>query len=174
MKDWEAGARLASSKIAALGVLFLALLIPGAGHLYLRRKKKAIILATIIVVTFFLGIYLDGKLYGFEKGQSGSETLINYIGALAGLGNGILYILAMIFGFANGQIEKRTFELGVTFLLSAGLFNILAAADAYRCSVGYDYDAAEAARLAARSKKKARKKAKGGESGETSARRAPK
>ncbi len=160
MKDWEAEAKVVSSKVAAFGVLVLALLVPGAGHFFLGRKKKAVVLATIIILTFFLGVYLHGKLYSFEKGQSGSETLINYIGALAGLGNGILYILAVGFGFANGQIEKRTFEIGVTFLLSAGLFNILAAVDAYRCSIGYDYDAAEAARLEAKKERKARRKAK--------------
>jgi len=174
MKDWEASAKVVSSKVAAFGVLVLALFVPGAGHVFLGRRKKAALLATIVVVTFFLGLYLDGKLYGFERGQSGSETLINYIGALAGLGNGVLYILAVGFGFAAGQIEERTFELGVTFLLSAGLFNILAAVDAYRCSIGYDYDAAEAARLEARKGKKARKKAKSGKGSTARAKKADK
>ena len=160
MKDWEASARIVSSKAAATGVFFLALLVPGAGHFFLGRRKKAVLLAAVIVLTFILGVCLDGKLYSFEKGQSGSETLINYIGALAGLGNGILYILGVGLGFADGRIEERTFEIGVTFLLSAGLFNILAAVDAYRCSIGYDYDAAESARLEAREEKKARKRAK--------------
>ncbi|MBN2208931.1 MAG: hypothetical protein JW759_06520 [Candidatus Coatesbacteria bacterium] len=159
MKDWEASARVVSSKAAATGVFFLALFLPGAGHLALGRKKKAVLLAAVVFATFFLGVCLHGKLFAFEKGQSGSETLINYIGALAGLGNGVLYILGVGFGFADGRIEERTFEIGVTFLLSAGLFNILAAVDAYRCSIGYDYDAAEAARLEARDAKKARKRA---------------
>ena len=160
MKDWEASARVVSSKAAAAGLFFLALLLPGAGHLALGRKKKAVLLAAVIFATFFLGVCLHGKLFAFEQGQSGSETLINYIGALAGLGNGILYILGLGFGFAGGRIEERTFEIGVTFLLSAGLFNILAAVDAYRCSIGYDYDAAEAARFEAIMEKKARRKAK--------------
>ncbi|MBN1593397.1 MAG: hypothetical protein JW941_09165 [Candidatus Coatesbacteria bacterium] len=161
MKDWEgATARTASSKAGALFVLILGLLVPGGGHIYLGRRKKAAVLATIIIVTFFLGIYLNGRLYGFEQGQSGSETLINYIGALGGLGNGILYILAKASGFGEGNIEDKTFELGVAFLLSSGLFNILAAADAYRCSVGYDYDAAEEARIAEKEKRKSEKKAR--------------
>ena len=172
MKDWETSARVMSSRAAAMGLFVLALLLPGAGHLALGRKKKAVLLATVIVFTFILGVCLDGKLYSFEKGQSGSETLINYIGALAGLGNGILYILGVGLGFANGHIEERTFEIGVTLLLSAGLFNILAAVDAYRCSIGYDYDAAEAARLEARDAKKARRRAKRGRSGKARAEKA--
>jgi len=161
VRDWEAAsARFVSSKAAAAGVFFLAILVPGAGHLYLRRRKKALLLASIIVVTFVLGVHLEGKLFAFEKGQSGSETLINYIGSLAGLGNGILYLVAIGFGLAKGQIDQPTFEIGITFLLSAGLFNILAAVDAYRCSIGYDYDAAEAARLQARGEKKAKRRAR--------------
>jgi len=161
MKDWEAAsARVVSNKAAAAGVFLLAILVPGAGHLYLRRRKKALLLASIIIVTFVLGVHLQGKLFTFEKGQSGSETLINSIGSLAGLGSGILYFIAVGFGLAKGQIDQPTFEIGITFLLSAGLFNILAAVDAYRCSIGYDYDAAEAARLQAQKEKKAKKRAR--------------
>lgn len=160
MSDWESSAKVVSSKSAALGILVLAWLIPGAGHLVLGRKKKAALLASIVILTFVLGVALQGKLYGFEEGQSGSETLINYLGSLAGLGNGMLYILESILGFAKGDLEHATSEIGIAFLLSAGLFNILTTVDAYRCAIGYDYDAAEAARKKERDEKKARKKAK--------------
>ena len=160
MSDWEASAKVVSSKVQAFGVLLIAWLVPGAGHLCLGRKKKAALLASIIIVTFFLGVYLDGRLYRFEKGQCPSETLINTLGALAGLGNGILSFLAFAFGFSEGKLEESSFDIGVTFLLSAGLFNILTTIDAYRCAIGYDYDAAEVARRAAKAERKAKKRAK--------------
>jgi len=160
MSDWEASASVVSSKGKALGVLIVAWLIPGAGHLWLGRRKKALLLGSITILTFILGILMDGKLYQFEAGQSGSESLINSLATLAGLGSGLLYFISLLFGLGKGVIAEPTFEIGIAFLLSAGLFNILTAIDAYRCSIGYDYDAAEEARRLAKQQKKQKKQKK--------------
>jgi len=163
MADWESHAKVVSTKAEAFWVLFLAWLVPGAGHLWLGRRKKASLLAPIIVVTFLLGIILHGKLYRFEPGLSGSETLINFLTSIGGIGGGLLFFIATGLGAATGDLASPTYEIGVTFLLAAGLLNFLVAFDAYRCAVGYDYDAAEMARRLAkeqRRSKRAKKAAK--------------
>jgi len=38
----------------------LACLVPGAGHLYLRRVKRAVIIFTVITVTFWSGVAIGG------------------------------------------------------------------------------------------------------------------
>ena len=57
------------------------------------------------------------------------------LAAFAELGIGLPYLVAAGLGLGAGQIRAVTYEYGNTFLIVAGLLNMLVALDAYDRSV---------------------------------------
>lgn len=104
--------------------MVLALLLPGAGHLFLGRRGRAASFFAIIVALFVIGISIDGHLYTPDGG------LLNQLATLGSMGIGLPYFIARHFG-PFGDIRSITFEYGSTFTLTAGLMNLLLVADVY-------------------------------------------
>ena len=52
------------------------------------------------------------------------------------LGNGLPYFLAGVLGFGQGDVRAVTYEYGNTFVIVAGLLNMLVVIDAYDVAVG--------------------------------------
>jgi hypothetical protein len=109
----------------ALASLF-AWLLPGAGHLYLGKKIRA--LAFFLVVGCFagLGLGMEGQMYRPEPGKP-----LKYLASFANLGLGPTYVFPVAMGRLRGNPESSTWEYGNTFLLTAGIMNILLMLDAW-------------------------------------------
>ena len=110
----------------------VALAFPGAGHLVVRRWKRALIIAATLVGAFVLGIALHGKLATFDPANRLSIFFV-----FADAGSGLLYFgckLAHI-GF-EAQAKNPSYEYGTSLLHLAGLLNYLVALDAYDVAVG--------------------------------------
>ena len=115
-----------------LGVLLaLAWLVPGLGHLLLGRRLRAAVFAAVVVVGFATGIALDGELIAPRAGDP-----LSYLAALADLGAGALYVLARLAGLGEGVVTAVSYEFGNTFLLTAGMMNLLLVLDTYDIAVG--------------------------------------
>jgi hypothetical protein len=108
-----------------------ALLVPGAGHLWLGRSQKGLIFLIAIPVMFAIGLWLNGRLFPFEL----SQPLVG-LAAIAGLGNGIPYFVAAMLGLGKGVVTSATYEYGNTFVIVAGLLNMLVTLDAYDIALG--------------------------------------
>ena len=107
-----------------------ALLVPGLGHLWLRRIKGLIFL--IVVPTMFaLGLFLEGRIFPIEP----SQPLVA-LAALANMGVGVPYIIARMMGLGAGNVIAVTYEYANTFLIVAGLLNTLVVIDAFDISMG--------------------------------------
>lgn len=120
------------------GLLFVAWLIPGLGHLILGKKVRAAVFAAVIVAAFATGILLDG-----EVGVLKPDRPFSWLGTLASLGNGILYFVRLIWinGFVDafagwpfnldggGNPASAGWAYGKTFLVTAGLMNLLTVLD---------------------------------------------
>ena len=117
------------------GILVLLCLaawaIPGAGHLWLGRRSKGLIFLVAIPLMYVIGLALHGRIFPFDT----SDPLV-LLGALANLGMGLTYILASAFGFGMGDVRAVTYEYGITFLIVAGLLNVLVVIDAYDVAMG--------------------------------------
>jgi hypothetical protein len=111
-------------KRRTLTALLLALLLPGAGHFFLRRAGRGAAFFVIIISLFVIGLSIDGRLYTPEGG------LLNQLATLASAGIGLPYFVARQYG-ALGNIRSITFEYGTTFTLTAGLMNLLLLTDVY-------------------------------------------
>lgn len=109
----------------------LAWAVPGAGHLYLGRWQKGIVFLVTIPAMFGLGLLLHGRLFPFDWTQP-----LVLLAALADLGIGVLYLLARAAGVGAGLVTAPTYEYGNTFLIVAGLLNVLVVLDAWDVALG--------------------------------------
>ncbi|HEX9636225.1 MAG TPA: DUF6677 family protein [Acidobacteriota bacterium] len=112
-------------------ILLLAWLVPGAGHLLLRQRGRAAVLALGILGLFVFGLLLRGGMYAPLPAEP-----LTFLGAAGTLGVGASYFIAQYAGLAAGQPIGRGFEYGRTFTLIAGLLNILALLDVYDLGTG--------------------------------------
>ena len=110
----------------------LAYLVPGAGHLYLGRRERAIAFFCIVVFMFAVGLAVDGDLYAVTR-TGGS--LLRLLAAFGSMGAGLLYWIADFKG-VTGDITSITYEHGTAFIITAGLMNLLLVLDAFDISEG--------------------------------------
>ncbi len=99
--------------------------VPGAGHVWLGRRSKGIIFLAALLLMFAIGLALHGRLFPFQM----SEPFAGLI-SLADLGIGIPYFIAGALGAGEGRVLEVTYEYGNTFLMVAGLLNLLVVIDA--------------------------------------------
>jgi hypothetical protein len=104
--------------------------IPGAAHLWQGRRKGLVFLVALPLM-FAVGIALKGRLFPFEF----SEPLVA-LAAFADLGIGLPYFIAQALGYGAGVVVADTYEYGNTFLIVAGLLNLLVVVDAYDIALG--------------------------------------
>ena len=105
--------------------------IPGAGHLWLGRRNKGVVLLIALPLMFVIGLALQGRLFPFDP----SDPLV-LLAALADLGIGLTYFLASALGYGTGNVRAVTYEYGNAFLIVAGLLNLLVVIDAYDVALG--------------------------------------
>ncbi|MFL6245673.1 MAG: DUF6677 family protein [Thermoanaerobaculia bacterium] len=116
----------------AFASMFLAWAIPGAGHLYLGRRGRALIFFAVVVSMFLIGVSIDGALSTFAT--SGGSWL-KILATLASMGSGLLYFVAKRIG-VPGDVVSATFEYGTTFTVTAGLMNLLLVLDCFDIARG--------------------------------------
>ena len=107
--------------------------VPGAGHLWLGRRLKGVLLLIALPLMFILGLAVQGRLFPFQL--SLSDPLVS-LAAVADVGIGLIYFAASALGYGNGEVRAVTYEYGNTFLVVAGLLNLLVVIDAYDTAVG--------------------------------------
>lgn len=131
----------------------LAWVIPGGGHLFLGKKTKSIVFFGVVTLTFLFGLAMDGRVY-----LASSDQPLSYLATFANLGLGPMDLIGrrasydrIIFRFPD-EIDRAlhqeildktrrrilvpTHEYGTTFILTAGLMNILLILDVFDTGVG--------------------------------------
>ena len=94
----------------------LAWIFPGLGHLYLGRRKTALLYALIVTATFLLGLSFEGRLYTIDRAQP-----LSILATFAVSGAGLLNLAARVLSDnPSGAILAPTYEYGCAYLLTAG------------------------------------------------------
>jgi TM2 domain-containing membrane protein YozV len=143
----EAGS--AASRVALVPCV-LAWLLPGAGHFYLGRRLRGISFLAIVLITYVLGLSLDGRAYIADRLHP-----LTYLATFANIGLGPLDILErratygeLVWRLPQGpagevlldrmrdRVRSGRSEYGTTFLLTAGLMNLLLILDAFDVATG--------------------------------------
>jgi hypothetical protein len=110
----------------------IAFIFPGLGHLYLGRRKTAVLFALIVSASFALGLSFEGRLYTVESGQP-----LTILATFAVYGTGLLNIAARMFSSnPGGNLLAPTYEYGCAYLLTAGLMNLLLVLDSWDIASG--------------------------------------
>lgn len=112
-------------------VLVAAWLLPGGGHVWLRRWGRGGLLLGAIGMMFFLGLAMGGRF--FEPAPGNIVETLGYLGNLCA---GLLYMGANFFGYEAVAAASPAADYGTKFLLVAGLLNVLCILDAYDIAVG--------------------------------------
>jgi hypothetical protein len=109
----------------------LAWLVPGAGHLFLKRGRRAALFFALVLVALVIGCKLQGNLYTPVQGQP--LTLLATAGCM---GMGLPYFALRYFLDYHGEVMAAGFEYGSAFVLTAGLMNLLLVLDAWDIALG--------------------------------------
>jgi hypothetical protein len=108
--------------------------IPGAGHLWLGRRQKGLTFLLALLLMFACGLWLEGRLFSFFPFEL-SQPLVRLM-AFADHGIGIAYFFAKALGAGGGDVVAITYEYGNTFMIVAGLLNMLVVLDAFDIAQG--------------------------------------
>ena len=130
----ETVARKPESNALTAAACVAGFLVPGLGHLLLRRWVRGVLLFGSIGLMFLLGLTMQGALSSFPD----SRGLISFRGlnAFANVGVGLLYVLATRAGYTEGVPTSPTADYGWLFLVVAGLLNYLVVLDAFDIARG--------------------------------------
>lgn len=149
----EQAAPRARPAAAPFVACLLAWLVPGLGHLYLGRKGRAGVFFAVVVSLFALGVASGGAASLFEQRQP-----LTFLATLDNLATGPIDLIsryatygAIVYALPGEEGDSRrsellerlrtrvrsvTYEYGTTFLLTAGLMNILLILDAFDIATG--------------------------------------
>jgi hypothetical protein len=105
--------------------------VPGAGHLWLGRRRKGLIFLVALSLMFAIGLLLHGRLFPFDF----NEPLVA-LAAVADIGAGLPWLIARMLDAGAGTVTAVTFEYGNCFTIVAGLLNFLVILDAFDIAVG--------------------------------------
>jgi hypothetical protein len=106
-------------------------LVPGAGHLMLKRWGRGALVLGSITCMFVLGILMGARLYAPNTGD-----LLDMLGFLGDLGAGMLYLVGHAMGLGQAPVQIVTADYGAKFVVVAGLLNLIAAVDAHSIAIG--------------------------------------
>lgn len=119
-------------------ILAAAWAIPGAGHMWLGRWQKGLVFFAALMSMFLFGLWLEGQLFPFDVTLSPfsiPQPLVTLM-AFADIGMGLPYIVARSAGAGAGRVVAITYEYGNTFMIVAGLLNMLIVLDAFDVAEG--------------------------------------
>jgi len=113
----------------------LGWLIPGGGHLLLKRTGRGLLLMFSVTAMFLLGLMMRGAMFQPQSGDL-LTTLINTGGFIGDVCSGILYLLSSWLGYNQPDVAGHVHDYGTKFLVTAGLLNVLAMVDAFEIAAG--------------------------------------
>jgi len=123
-----------STKVNSESPILIALaawIVPGLGHLLLRRWTRAL--------GFFVaagGLALAGYALQGEVFTARSADPFGKLGFLADMGSGIFYLLSRFLEASGPDISRAVGDYGTRFIAGAGIVNLLGVLDAYGIASG--------------------------------------
>ena len=116
----------------------LGWIVPGLGHLLLRKYDRAAVFFVSILAMAGLGLQMGGKLYAPPFGDAdGFFTAVLHAMSFVGdLGAGMVFFAGWMAGFGREYLARASGDYGTVFFLCAGLLNLLTVLDAYDIAAG--------------------------------------
>ena len=108
-----------------------AWLVPGLGHLLLRKQWRALILFASITIMFALGLAMQGQFF-----STGTPSFLETLGYYGELCVGLAMPVAKFFGYSGGDPFFVSADFGTAYLVAAGMLNVLSVLDCYDIAMG--------------------------------------
>ena len=122
------------SRKTSSGPMLIALsawLVPGLGHLLLRRTARGIVFLIAVAGLAILGYKMRGNVF-----PPHSTDPFGTLGFLADAASGIFYLLARVFERAGPDVARAAGDYGTRFIAAAGIVNLVSVFDAYEIAIG--------------------------------------
>ena len=120
--------------LPAVLVFFVALTawaVPGAGHLLLRKWKRAAAFFLGVSALAILGLTLRGFVF-----SSKPVDAFELLGFLSNLGAGGYYYFAKFVANASTDVSRAAGDYGTRYFAAAGVLNLLCVLDAVNIASG--------------------------------------
>jgi len=119
------------STIVLVRLCAAAWLVPGLGHLLLKRTWRALILFASILTMFALGLAMQGQFF-----STSSASYLEVLGHYGELCVGLAMPAARFFGYSGGDPFYVSSDFGTAYLVAAGMLNVLAVLDCFDIAMG--------------------------------------
>ncbi len=115
----------------AAGVVFASWLVPGLGHLLLRRWGRAVVFFLCVAALAVAGILLRGHVFSPK-----TDDAFEMLGFLADFGAGGFYFLSRVYENGGPDVSVAAGDYGTRFFATAGVLNLLCTLDAFDTATG--------------------------------------
>ena len=112
-------------------VAVAAWVVPGLGHVLLRRWGKALVIFLAVGALAVTGLALRGHIFSTRSGDP-----FEMLGYLADLGAGAFFYLARFVENGGPDVSRAAGDYGTRFFATAGVLNLLCAMDAFEIASG--------------------------------------
>jgi len=112
-------------------ITLLAWVLPGLGHLLLRRWARAAVLFCCVALLAAIGLGLRGRLFDAHTGD-----FFDLLGYLADCGAGVFFYAARWAENGGADVSRTAGDYGTRFFAAAGVLNLLCVIDANQIASG--------------------------------------
>jgi hypothetical protein len=112
--------------LLAVVVAAAAWLVPGLGHLLLRRWVKALVYFLAVGSLAVAGLLMRGNIF-----SSDGADAFEMLGFLADIGSGVFYFLAQRIDVAGPDVSHASGDYGTRLIATAGVLNMLFVLEAF-------------------------------------------
>lgn len=117
--------------LKSLSACIAGILMPGFGHVILKKWDRALVFFGSITLMFTLGLILQGRLFGPDF-----SDLFSILKFAAEAGSGLPYWITRLYGLGAGVPAANTYDYANVFIYVAGLLNMLVVVDAFDIAMG--------------------------------------
>ncbi|MFZ0908239.1 MAG: DUF6677 family protein [Candidatus Acidiferrales bacterium] len=115
---------------------FAAWLMPGLGHLLLRRWARGIAFFAAIGALALVSFHLRGIVFSILPPVDPRNDPLAFLGAVGDAGTGAFYLLAHFLERSGPDISRAAGDYGTRLLAAAGVANFLCIIDACEIAIG--------------------------------------
>jgi len=105
--------------------------VPGLGHLILRKWGRALVFFGSVAALALVGLYMRGNVFKPDTGD-----IFGTLGFLADAGSGVFYFVSHSLQKAGPDISRAAGDYGTRMFAAAGVLNLLCVLDAHEIAQG--------------------------------------
>jgi len=107
-----------------------AWVLPGLGHILLKRWGRGVVFFATVAGLALAGYHLRGIVFTIFPPVDPRVDPLAFLGGIGDAGSGVFYFLAHVFEPLGNDVSRAAGDYGTRFLAAAGVANFLCVLDA--------------------------------------------